>query len=124
LSFVSYGSSFFGWPPWPFIFSTTSFRGIDIRVSHTNDVLVVALVALLPAWILSGAFTRDAGVQDLLRTLVRPYSGRWLAFALLFFPAFLLLPAALVHLLGKSLVWPPHRLHRSQFLKGERIWDQ
>ena len=63
--------------------------------------------AVLPAWIISGAFSRDAGVRALLRRLVhRP--NRWSLYAFLSFPTFLLIPAAIVHLFGGHLVRPPN----------------
>lgn len=71
--------------------------------------LIVALLAMIPAWIASGAFTRDTGVRELLQSLVYPRNWRWQAIAFFFFPAILLVPAAIVHLLGGTLVWPESR---------------
>jgi membrane protease YdiL (CAAX protease family) len=70
--------------------------------------LLVGFLAMIPAWILSGAFTRDAGVRELLHTLVHPGNWRWQAFAFFFFPAILLIPAAIVHFFHGTLVWPQH----------------
>jgi membrane protease YdiL (CAAX protease family) len=70
---------------------------------HFDPLLL--LPAMLPAWIISEAFSRDIGVVTLLRRLVhRP--KRWSLFALLSFPAFLLVPATVVHHLGGRLVRP------------------
>jgi membrane protease YdiL (CAAX protease family) len=65
--------------------------------------------AMLPAWTISGAFSRDQGVRSLLRTLVYPPNWRWPAVALLSMPVFLLLPAAVVRLFGGALLWPASR---------------
>jgi membrane protease YdiL (CAAX protease family) len=67
------------------------------------------LPAMLPAWIVSGAFSRDQGVRSLLRTLVHPPNWRWPAVAFLSMPVLLLLPAAIVSLFGGPLVWPQSR---------------
>lgn len=69
--------------------------------------LIIGLLAMIPAWILSGAFTRDPGVRELLQTLVQPSNWRWQAVAFLFFPAILLIPAAIVHLFHGKMGWPP-----------------
>lgn len=94
---------------WPTYLLNDRLRGIPTQSGRVYFIVVGAL-ALIPAWILSGAFSRDAGVRDLLRTLILPRNLRWQAVALLFFPAFLLVPASIVHFLGGTLVWPqPHR---------------
>lgn len=69
---------------------------------------VVGLLAMIPAWILSGAFTRDAGVRELLRTFTRPTNWRWQAFAFFFWPVLLVAPASIVYLLHGLLVTPHH----------------
>ena len=78
-------------------------RSADGLPLHLDPLLIGP--ALLPAWIISGAFSRDLGVRALLGQLV-PTPNRWSLFALLSFPAFLLIPAAVVHLLGGHLVHP------------------
>ena len=65
------------------------------------------LPAMLPAWVISGAFSKDPGIRSLLRTLVQPPNWRWPLIALLSMPAFLLLPSALAHLFGMPMQWPP-----------------
>lgn len=76
--------------------------------STVSYYLLVALLAMIPAWILSGALTRDSGVRELLQTLVHPANWRWQAVAFFFFPAILLIPAAIVHFFHGTLVWPQH----------------
>lgn len=83
-------------------------RGIH-AASSIRYYLLVALLAMIPAWILSGAFTRDSGVRELLHTLVHPANWRWQAVAFFFLPAILLSSAPIVHRFGGTLVWPPHR---------------
>jgi hypothetical protein len=61
--------------------------------------------ALLPAWVLSGAVSRNAGVRGLVGQLVYRPNG-WSLFAFLSFPAFMLIPAGIVGLFGGRLVWP------------------
>lgn len=66
---------------------------------------ILLLPAILPAWVLSRAFSNDAGVLALLKRLLhRP--NRWTLIALLSFPAFQLIPAAIAYLFGAKLVWP------------------
>jgi CAAX protease family protein len=60
----------------------------------------------LPAWIISAAFSRDTGVRALLRRLMHQ-PNRWSLFALLWFPVFMLAPAAIVHSFRGRLVVPP-----------------
>lgn len=93
---------------WPVYIVNDKIRGIHPPISLIY-YLLVALLAMIPAWILSGAFTRDAGVREFLRTLVHPGNWRWQAVSFLFFPAMLLIPAAIVHFLGGALAWPQHR---------------
>lgn len=61
--------------------------------------------ALLPAWVLSGAVSRNADVRGLVGQLVYRPNG-WSLFAFLSFPAFMLIPAGIVGLFGGRLVWP------------------
>lgn len=62
--------------------------------------------AMLPAWVISGAFSKDQGIRSLLRSLVHPPDWRWPAVALLSMPAFLLVPSVLVHMFGVPFQWP------------------
>jgi membrane protease YdiL (CAAX protease family) len=61
--------------------------------------------ALLPAWILSSAFSANEGVRIFARRLLHP-PGRWSVYALLFFPVFLGVPSAIAYVIGAKLVWP------------------
>jgi uncharacterized protein len=70
---------------------------------------VVALLALIPAWVVSGALSRDTGVRQLLQTLVERANLRWSAVGLFFFPVLLLVPAAILKPFGATLAWPYHR---------------
>jgi membrane protease YdiL (CAAX protease family) len=67
---------------------------------------LVALLAAIPAWILSGAFTCDSGVRELLRDLVRPSNWGWQAAAFFFWPAVLLIPSSLLKPFGVKLTMP------------------
>ena len=69
----------------------------------------VGLLAAIPAWILSGAFTRDSGVGELLHALVHPDNWRWQAVSFFFWPAMLLIPAAIAYFFHRPLNWPQHR---------------
>jgi membrane protease YdiL (CAAX protease family) len=93
---------------WVIYVANDKLRGIQAP-SSISYYLIVGLLATIPAWILSGAFTRDSGVPELLQTLVHPSNWRWQAIAFFFFPAILLTPAAVAHLLGAPLAWPRHR---------------
>ena len=93
---------------WPIYIANDNLRGI-----HAPNSLpyysVVGLLAMIPAWVLSGAFTRDSGVRELLCTFTRPANWRWQAFAFFFWPVILLVPAAIMYFLHGPLVTPHHR---------------
>jgi membrane protease YdiL (CAAX protease family) len=93
---------------WAIYVANDKLRGIHPPTSLTY-YLLVGLLAMIPSWILSGAFTRDAGVRELLRPLVHPGNWRWQAVAFFFWPAILLIPAAIAHLFHAPLTWPQHR---------------
>jgi membrane protease YdiL (CAAX protease family) len=84
-----------------------------LRGLHTSSpiryYLLLPLLAMIPTWILSGAFTRDPGVRELLHSLVHPGNWRWQAVAFFFWPAILLIPAGIAHLFHAPLTWPQHR---------------
>jgi membrane protease YdiL (CAAX protease family) len=70
---------------------------------------IVGLLAMIPAWILSGGFTRDPGVRELLQTLVHPSNWPWQAVAFFFFPAILLIPASFANYFHGTVIRPePH----------------
>jgi membrane protease YdiL (CAAX protease family) len=93
---------------WTIYIANDKLRGIHAPASGTY-YLVVGLLAMIPAWVLSGAFTRDPGVRELLNAVVHPRNWRWQATAFFFWPAVLLIPAAIAHLLHQPLEWPQHR---------------
>jgi membrane protease YdiL (CAAX protease family) len=83
-------------------------RGIHPPASFRYHLLV-ALLAMIPAWILSGAFTRDSGVRELLETLVHPSNWPWQAVAFFFFPVILLIPASFANYFHGTVIRPePH----------------
>ena len=93
------------WAPcWVIYVVNDRMRGVTPTLSLRFGV-IVALLAAIPAWIGSGAFSADAGVRDLLRTLMFPRNWRWQAVAFFSFPAILLVPTALLHLLGVRVAW-------------------
>jgi hypothetical protein len=61
---------------WAMYITNDKLRGIHAPTS-VSYYLVVGLLAMIPAWILSGAFTRDSGVRELLHALVHPGNWRW-----------------------------------------------
>ena len=93
---------------WAIYIANDKLRGIHAP-SSVSYYLLVGLLATIPAWILSGAFTRDSGVGELLHALVHPGNWRWQAASFFFWPAMLLIPAAIGHLFHQPLRWPQHR---------------
>jgi membrane protease YdiL (CAAX protease family) len=84
---------------------TSEWRGVGPHWPvHIKPWLIAP--AMLPAWIVSGAFSRDQGVRALLQTLVHPPNWRWPVVAFLSMPVFLLLPAILARIFGDALQWP------------------
>lgn len=92
---------------WIIYIANDKLRGIHAPTSLLY-YCVVGVLAMIPAWILSGAFTRGAGVRELLQTFTRPANWGWQAFAFLFWPVLLLAPAILIYALHGSLVTPHH----------------
>ena len=93
---------------WAVYLANDKLRGVHPTSSITY-YLLVGLLATIPAWILSGAFTRDPGVRELLRPLVHPSNWRWQTAAFFFWPALLLIPAAIAHLAHQPLTSPQPR---------------
>jgi len=93
---------------WGIYIANDRLRGIHPPTSIAY-YLFVGLLAMIPAWILSGAFTRDPGVRELLHALAHPGNWRWQAAAFFFWPAILLIPAAIAYLFHMPLLWPGHR---------------
>src|ERR1044071_5814310 len=65
-------------------------------------------LAMLPAWILSGAWSSGGGTRDLLCRMWTARDWRWPLIALLAIPAYLLIPAGIARLTGLPLIAPPH----------------
>jgi len=65
-------------------------------------------LAVFPAWILSEAWSSNAGIRGLMRTVLRPPNWRWPLIALFAMPVFLVVPALLARAAGMPLVVPPH----------------
>jgi uncharacterized protein len=88
------------WAPcWAIYVVNDRMRGVT-PVLSLRFGLIVALLAAIPAWIGSGAFSSDAGVRNLLRTLTVPQNWRWQAVAFLSLPAIMLVPTAILHAFG------------------------
>jgi len=80
-----------------------SWRGSDNLHFDMNTWLLGP--AVFPAWIISGALSKDRGVRCLLRRLVH-VPNRWSAIAFLLFPAILIIPAVMAHWLHQPLTTP------------------
>jgi len=93
---------------WSVYIENDSLRGVHPS-SQTTYRMVVGLLAFVSACIISGSFSRDSGVRRLLGTLLRPRTFVWPCVGLLFFPAILIIPAAVAKLFGGALALPPHR---------------
>ncbi len=71
---------------------------------HWNPLLLAA--TLIPAWIISGAWSADRGGRDLMKTLVRPFNWQWPVVALVAFPLLLLTSAAVAPHLHLPVIKP------------------
>lgn len=79
-----------------------------LYIQHTTPsdnlpiiILVTGPVALLPAFVISGAFSRIEGIRSYLSTLVRPRGNLvWYLVALFTFPAIHILGNAITRILG------------------------
>lgn len=93
---------------WLVYLENDSLRGV-----HPSSQMVyriaVGLLAFVSAWVISGSFSQDSGVCQLLHTLLRPRTVLWPCVGLLFFPVILVIPAAVVRFFGGTLALPPHR---------------
>lgn len=93
------------WAPcWTIYVVSDKMRGVTPTLSLRFG-LILALLAALPAWIGSGAFSSDTGVRKLLRTLMVARNWRWQAVAFFSFPAILLIPTAVLRAFGMPVVW-------------------
>lgn len=68
--------------------------------------LLLLLPSVIPAWIVSTAFSRDGGVRTAMRTLLVPRPFFWHAIALLLFPVLLLLTATAMRIEGGTVHQP------------------
>jgi membrane protease YdiL (CAAX protease family) len=73
------------------VFSTSWTTGVHWPLDWKPWLL---LPSLIPAWIISSAWSGDPRVRSLMKTLVRPPRWQWPAVAFLAFPVFLLTSAA------------------------------
>jgi uncharacterized protein len=93
------------WAPcWAIYVVSDKMRGVTTATS-VRFGLIVALLAAIPAWIGSGAFSSDSGVRKLLRTVTVRRNWRWQAVAFFSFPVILLVPTAILHAFGLLVVW-------------------
>src|SRR5580698_5096490 len=60
----------------------------------------------ISAWIVSGAFSSDSGVRQLMRTLVAPRDWRWCVIAALALPAFMMVTVVAARALGLVVIRP------------------
>jgi len=90
---------------WAVYIANDKLRGIHAPTSVLY-YCVVGVLAMIPAWILSGTFTRDSGVRHLLDNFVHPSNWPWQAFAFFFWPVILFVPAAIAHFFHAPLVKP------------------
>lgn len=90
-----------------FVFSPElSRQGISISFGL---VAMAAVVALIPAFIVSSAFSRSPGIRNYLEPLVKPRgSVVWYAAAIFVVPALLVLAIVITNVLGKEV--PPPRV--------------
>jgi membrane protease YdiL (CAAX protease family) len=88
-----------------FVFSPELTR--EGRSVSVGLVVVSALIALIPAFIVSSAFSRTPGVRALLEPLVKPRGHVvWYITAVLIVPALLALSMVLMLVLGKEITAP------------------
>lgn len=88
-----------------FVFSPELSReGIDLSIGL---VVISAVVALIPAFIVSSAFSRTPGVRSFIKPLVKPRGHiAWYITAVLIIPALLVLSIVIESILGKELTSP------------------
>lgn len=88
-----------------FVFSPELGRaGIDLSIGL---VVVSSVVALIPAFVVSSAFSRTPGVRSFLEPLVKPRGHvAWYITAVLIIPALLLLSIVIEIILGREIASP------------------
>ena len=71
-------------------------------------IVMSAVIGLLPAFVVSSAFSRVQGIRTYLASLVKPRSGiSWYLVAILFLPAFRMLQIAVAHTIDQEISWRP-----------------
>lgn len=85
------------------------FFGAPLQVRQAVKFLpvIAIVVALMPAWIVSAAFSRDRGVRGLMRTLILPRSWPWCGIAAISFAIFLAAPVPFAHFWGGTTYTQP-----------------
>ena len=78
-----------------------SFPGDPVRFDWR-----LLLPSFISAWIVSGAFSNNAGTRSLLRTLVVPRKPAWCAIALVSLPAFMIATVIFGYALGLPVIRP------------------
>jgi membrane protease YdiL (CAAX protease family) len=78
----------------------------EVRLSLGAKLLLL-LPSVIPAWIVSTAFSRDGGIRATMRSLVTPRPPSWHAVALILFPALLLVSAMATRIHGAAM-HPPN----------------
>lgn len=86
------------------IAAVTIYGRARINEAPRAPVFLCLIPSLIPAWIISAALSRENGVRQYLRTLLRPNSWRWQAVAVLSFAVFLAGPALIARLLGTPVI--------------------
>src|SRR6266852_2508644 len=71
----------------------------ELHLSFGTKLLLL-LPSIIPAWIVSAAFSRDGGVRATMRTLLLPRPVVWHAVALFLFPVLLLFAATVTRMHG------------------------
>ena len=69
-------------------------------------LLVSAVTAIIPSFVISSAFSRSRGVREYLASLVRPRGNRiWYLVAILIFPFITLLGVVITNATGQGDIW-------------------
>ena len=74
----------------------------EVRLSFGSKLLLL-LPSAIPAWIVSTAFSRDAGIRATVRSLLIPMPIVWHLVALFMFPALLVFAATVTRIQGGAL---------------------
>jgi membrane protease YdiL (CAAX protease family) len=74
----------------------------ELRLSVASKLLLL-LPSIIPAWIISTAFSRDSGIRATVRSLLIPMPIVWHLVALFMFPALLVFAATVTRIQGGAL---------------------